>query len=106
MAHAYCGGERHSATNTDIDINRLYIQYSEHPLAQANRDQSLTSILDVVHLLVIILGQYLDMGAGSINTYGNNWGHSPYLQTRLLQAGWCRSVTGMEGAERQEMALF
>ena len=82
-----------SAFVSDIDVDRLHIRYSEHPLAQANRDQGLPSVLDVVHLSVIILGQYLDMGAGLINTYGNYWGHSPYLQTRLLQAGWCRSET-------------
>lgn len=78
---------------SEIDVDCLHTQFSEHALAQANRNQGLPSVLDVVHLSIIILGQYLDLGAGLINTYRNSWGHSPYLQARLLQAGWCRSET-------------
>lgn len=82
-----------SAFVSEVDVERLQIQYTEHHLVQSSADKVLPSTLDVVHLSVIILGQCLDLGARMINAYGNFWGHSPYLQQRLLRAGWCRSET-------------
>lgn len=80
-----------SAFVSEIDVERLHSQYTEHALAQTSVDQVLPSVLDVVHLSVILLGQHLDSGAMLLNSYQNSWGHSPYMQQRLLQAGWCRS---------------
>ncbi len=78
---------------SEVDVQSLKSQYSEHPLARSSDDQMLSSVLDVVHLSIILLGQHLDQGASFFNSYQNYWGYSPYLRQRLLQAGWCRSET-------------
>lgn len=80
-----------SAFVSRIDVELLKSQYTKHALLFQCIGQVLPSVLDVVHLSIILLGQYLDLGASLINTYGNSWGHSPYLRQRLLHAGWCRS---------------
>ena len=76
---------------SEFDVEHLCNRYAEHPLARSSVEQVLPFVLDAVHLSVVLLGRYLDLGAGLINTYRIWWGRSPYIEQRLLQAGWCRS---------------
>lgn len=72
---------------SELDIEN--IRNIERKLELKNCPEGL--LFDRVYLSIALLGEALKVGANFLNTYPQNWVACPWLEERMLEAGWCRS---------------